>query len=832
MSEYDCPSCKRVFNDKNNVLWHIWIHHWGETGLKTDCPGCGEELDVDELRQHLACIKEYDSHAVMRLLSLRRKQCPFCSHNGFNREKLAEHVRQEHLSSLAPENCCPGCGEDLDEVNDRKLENHYPSLATANGMRFDYRGASTLLACPKCLNRASGIDDLIDHIKGEHDDFIETRGECNVCDNHIKSQNHIQCIAVYGSKSPDKDNLPHCQDNPAGVSPYPAPSNSFQAKEKLDTDSRQSYYEDLRSFVKLEKEASRKESWRKYRNTPIYQLKSTTNVISELVPIGQRPHPDFDRQYVFERPVPEDEDDPEPLTDRFQIYPKEEIILGSVEDTEEAPIEGVVTFTDDQTIGISPKVNDSTNPHPLDDELTHEETLYHVVHLLNPKPFDREKEAISKVSNSNARSGIVYGHRTLTEKSQTIGNIYAGKLNQHQKRAVSRALGSDDVFCIHGPPGTGKTRTLTAIIELAVARGERVLACAHSNSATDNLLVGTSSLNEVEEDSLHATVQNTDIAMSRVGHNSENPVVRRNYMGVSHGQADIVGSTTNAAAELDNNEFDVVVVDEATQATQPATFVPWLKGDKIVLAGDHRQLPPYCSDETARDKDMHISLFEHILNVYGEKVTERLDVQYRMNSDIAEFAVDTFYNGSISHGNNNKNWRINGLSPILGIDINGKEKTDKNTKSKYNLEEAKVVAKSIRLMMNEGVAAENIGIITPYTAQIKYIYETLNRKNVEDYEEIKVDTVDSFQGSERKAILVSFVRSNDSNNSGFLEFPDEGKRRLNVAITRAQRRLVLIGDWDTLDTPSEHRSCMESCADVYKELAEYLDNLNRLKTLS
>jgi superfamily I DNA and/or RNA helicase len=312
--------------------------------------------------------------------------------------------------------------------------------------------------------------------------------------------------------------------------------------------------------------------------------------------------------------------------------------------------------------------------------------------------------------------------------------------------------------------------------------------------------------------------------MARVGQNSTNEIVRRNYSGVSPKQADIVGSTTNSAARLDSNEFDLVVVDEATQASQPATFVPWLKGDKMVLAGDHRQLPPYCSDETAKDEEMHISLFEHLLDIYGRDIAERLGVQYRMNSDIADFSIDKFYEGEITHGKGNKDWTVNDLSPILGINISGEEETDEDTHSKCNPVEARVVAKEAKKILNEGIETGDIGIITPYTAQIGVIDEALQKVGVDNHYDIKIDTIDSFQGSERKAIIVSFVRSNNRNSSGFLAFPEEGKRRLNVAITRAQRRLSLIGDWETLGNVADYNSSDQSCADVYADLAEYLIN--------
>jgi superfamily I DNA and/or RNA helicase len=320
--------------------------------------------------------------------------------------------------------------------------------------------------------------------------------------------------------------------------------------------------------------------------------------------------------------------------------------------------------------------------------------------------------------------------------------------------------------------------------------------------------------------------------MARVGHHSGNAVVNAHYSHVPRAGADIIGSTTNAAAALDSDSFDLVVVDEATQASQPATLVPWLKGTPLVLAGDHRQLPPYCSNETAKDEELHISLFEHLFNLYGSDVSERLDIQYRMNREIANFASEAFYDRPLQHGPENAAWTIGDLESIIGLNVVGDEETTDQTSSKFNSAEADVVARSVKHLLNSDVDTADIGIITPYTAQIRAIREALDDKEIHGRSNIKIDTIDSFQGSEREAIIVSFVRSNPYNSSGFLTFPDEGKLRLNVALTRARRRLVLVGNWETLSTVADHKSPDESSADVYAQLHEYLNEMGRLRDIS
>jgi superfamily I DNA and/or RNA helicase len=241
-----------------------------------------------------------------------------------------------------------------------------------------------------------------------------------------------------------------------------------------------------------------------------------------------------------------------------------------------------------------------------------------------------------------------------------------------------------------------------------------------------------------------------------------------------------------------------------------------------VLAGDHKQLPPFCSDETAREEDMHISLFEHFQRVYGEQVSTQLIRQYRMHEEIAVFPSTHFYDGQLKHGEDNRGWQISDLKPIVGHHIQNKEQVHDETKSRYNPGEAELVAQQARLLQMHDVDSSDIGVITAYSAQMGEIYDALRNEDIEDPDRIDIDTIDSFQGAEREAIIVSLVRSNEAHASGFLAFSDEGKRRLNVALTRAKKRLVVIGDFETLGGVSEYRSDDKSCADVYQALYNHL----------
>jgi superfamily I DNA and/or RNA helicase len=249
-------------------------------------------------------------------------------------------------------------------------------------------------------------------------------------------------------------------------------------------------------------------------------------------------------------------------------------------------------------------------------------------------------------------------------------------------------------------------------------------------------------------------------------------------------------------------------------------LIPFYVSKKVVLAGDHKQLPPFASDEL-REREMHISLFEHLVDVYGDDLTTLLRRQYRMNSAIAEFSNREFYNNKLSHGGVNKDWTLQDFAPIQAYHVEGEEQRTRS-KSLRNESEIDVIIEELDRLFEKKISPGDIGIITPYGGQVGAIRHRLNEYE-QSTNQIKVDTVDSFQGGEREVILVSFVRSNDAGRTGFLTFPDVGSRRLNVALTRARKRLVLIANWDTLTTAGPNEQIQQTR--VYQRLHEYLKNV-------
>jgi superfamily I DNA and/or RNA helicase len=203
--------------------------------------------------------------------------------------------------------------------------------------------------------------------------------------------------------------------------------------------------------------------------------------------------------------------------------------------------------------------------------------------------------------------------------------------------------------------------------------------------------------------------------------------------------------------------------------------------------------------------------------------------QYRMHDAIAAFPNDAFYDGRLETAARNRDWRVEDLDPLVGVDVTGPERGESGGDSYWNPNEVDVVVAEVRTLLEHGVAPEDVGVVAMYAAQVDRIRSRLASADVTGGPRVTVDTVDSFQGGEREAVVVSFVRSNPRGESGFLERPDVGPRRLNVALTRARKRLVLVGDWDTLGSVPDHRDQDDSAAHHYAALADRLRADDRMR---
>jgi predicted DNA helicase len=266
--------------------------------------------------------------------------------------------------------------------------------------------------------------------------------------------------------------------------------------------------------------------------------------------------------------------------------------------------------------------------------------------------------------------------------------------------------------------------------------------------------------------------------------------------------ADVICSTT-AVDELvlGDRQFDWVVIDEACQTTEPASWIPLTRGQRVLLAGDHCQLPPTVLSKEAANEGLARSMMERLIETYGHDVTRQLVVQYRMHDAIMGFSSAQFYQGSLRADEAVRGHRLSDLpgvasspltdEPATFIDTAGAdfdEEAEVDGSSRFNSAEGRLVLSKVTQLLEAGVPAADIGIIAPYAAQVRWLRERATDDSLE------IDTVDGFQGREKEAVVISLVRSNRAGEIGFLE----DTRRMNVALTRARRKLIVIGDSATL----------------------------------
>jgi predicted DNA helicase len=288
--------------------------------------------------------------------------------------------------------------------------------------------------------------------------------------------------------------------------------------------------------------------------------------------------------------------------------------------------------------------------------------------------------------------------------------------------------------------------------------------------------------------------------------------------------AEIIFATNSACGGefLENREFDTVFIDEAAQAMEPSTLIPFIKGKQVIFAGDHKQLPPTI---LSNDEGLKISMFERFSHLYQNAV-HTLEIQYRMNEKINEFPSCEFYDCKVKTFEGVKNITVKdlgirddeffgGFEPLVFIDTCGRfmEKTKKDSPSKYNPKEAEFVVEMIGKLLNAGAKEEHIGVITPYKDHEEYIKKLMENGKCK-MENVEVKSVDGFQGREKEIIILSLVRANEKEEIGFLS----DLRRLNVAITRAKRKLIIIGDAKTLSVNQTYKNLIEYIKDngIYK----------------
>ncbi|HIK92708.1 MAG TPA: AAA family ATPase [Planctomycetes bacterium] len=497
---------------------------------------------------------------------------------------------------------------------------------------------------------------------------------------------------------------------------------------------------------------------------------------------------------------------------------------------------------------------------------------------LSPDEVTRKRQlaAMKAAEKATSRAGqlrdlMLYDRPPTFRPNVDVARIE--HLNESQQQAVELAMSANDLAIIHGPPGTGKTTTVVEVIRQAVANGERVLACAPSNTAVDNLLERLVAAGEhavrlghparvlevVRSHTLDALVEQHDAhhvihEMLREADQLERKASRFTRARPASGQkyqqrqearelrrharmlerqaigeviagARVICATVSFDFSiLDDHPFDLLVIDEACQSVEPGCWVPMKYADRIVLAGDHCQLPPTILSAAAKE-GYAVSLMQRLVEHYGDAVTRQLTVQYRMHEQIMNFSSQHFYDGTLTADESVKQHLLTDLpsvndmdfdaSPVVFIDTAGAgydEELEAEGLSKLNPQEGKLVLQQVNALCEAGLSPRDIAVIAPYAAQVRWL-----RQHTE-YDHLEVDTVDGFQGREKEAVVMCTVRSNSKGEVGFLS----DARRMNVALTRARRKLIVIGDSATLgadDFFAELLKWFEQCG-AYKSVWE------------
>ena len=533
---------------------------------------------------------------------------------------------------------------------------------------------------------------------------------------------------------------------------------------------------------------------------------------------------------------------------------------------------GTVSYVDgDRMVVTVPDafpIVDLQNAERLGIQLSFDETSYRLM-----------MEALDRAIRGKGRLGylrdLFYSH----QKPETFvfPPMHFPYLNQTQEDAVNMVLRAKDVAIVHGPPGTGKTTTLVEAIRETLMRENQVLVCAQSNMAVDwiseklvdrgiNVLrignptrVNDKMLSftyerrfEAHPDYPHLWAIRKAIRELR-SHRKRGDGYHQKLESLKSrateleirinnelfGEARVIASTLVGAANrlLDGQKFGTLFIDEAAQALEAACWIPLRRVSRVVLAGDHCQLPPTVKSIAALKAGLGKTLMERIVEMHPEAVT-LLKIQYRMNDDIMRFSSNYFYGGQVESAPEVRFRSILDMDiPMTWIDTSAfadsvsndnvsdgsavgafKEEFVGESFGRINKAEAELTLLALQnyfekigkqRLLDERI---DVGIISPYRAQVQYLRRLLmKREYFKPFRRlISVNTVDGFQGQERDIIVISLVRSNDEGQIGFLR----DLRRMNVAITRARMKLIILCNAPTM---TRHP--------FYRQLWQYIDNL-------
>lgn len=436
------------------------------------------------------------------------------------------------------------------------------------------------------------------------------------------------------------------------------------------------------------------------------------------------------------------------------------------------------------------------------------------------------------------------------------------ELNPSQNRAIGQILAAQDIAVVHGPPGTGKTTTLVHAIRLLCEREATVLVTAPSNTATDLLterlagqglnVVRVGNISRVDEAIISHTLE-AQLSKHPESRNIKKVKIQaaefrrqakrfRRHFGKEEyderkdllkqagdldawakdledrlidqilSSAQVITCTLVGAAHpvLEHLRFRTVVIDEAAQALEPASWIPIIRASRVVLAGDPYQLPPTVKSVEAQRKGLDVTLIERCIAMWDD--VSLLTVQYRMHNAIMGFSNEMFYKGVLraAEGIHDHRLAFGGHEPVTFIDTAGcgfDELVKEEYQSRYNPQEFHILCEHLYQLVESHAdhPLPSIALISPYREQVAHMEATVKEDSLLSSLPITVNTIDGFQGQERDVVYLSLVRSNPKGQIGFLD----DYRRMNVAMTRAKKLLVVVGDSATIASHEFYRSFLD-----------------------
>jgi ATP-dependent RNA/DNA helicase IGHMBP2 len=532
--------------------------------------------------------------------------------------------------------------------------------------------------------------------------------------------------------------------------------------------------------------------------------------------------------------------------------------FSAADGNKEHSLTGTIGYVDDQRMKISFFVDEL--PEWVD------EGKLGVNLLFDTRTYDEMFKALNQLINVE-KGRLKYLRDVLLGYAQPVVRAasprFSAILNESQNEALKAICSAEDVAIVHGPPGTGKTTTLVESMAEVLREEKQIMVCAPSNAATDHLakclaakglrVVRIGNLAKVETDNTALTL---DVLLQKEKDFKQIRELKRRALDLrkmggkykrSFGReeaeqrklifheakqisrearelesyliqkvlddAQVIACTLIGSASdyLSGRRFSTVVIDEAGQGIEPAAWVPILKAERVIMAGDPFQLPPTVKSQEASSKGLSVTLLEKGIARIGQAAL--LKVQYRMHESIMAFSNRKFYKNELEAHSSVAQRLLGNSLPLEFVDTAGcgfEEQAGEEGESRCNPEEVGILRKHFDQLKQDQSGTWSVAVISPYRAQV----ELLQREFL-GAEGVAVNTIDSFQGQERDVVYLSLVRSNDKGEIGFLR----DYRRMNVAMTRARMKLVIIGDSATLGNDR-----------FFAEFLEYAESIGGYRT--